>query len=50
MDEVISELTLALAECRAHLARLTNDRQKLEYLGEAAREIEQALQLLGSIE
>jgi uncharacterized coiled-coil protein SlyX len=49
VEKAISELNLALAECRAHMARLTNSHQKLEYLGEAAREIEQALQLLRSI-
>jgi hypothetical protein len=45
VDEVLSELDLALAECRAHMAH-QKDNEALEYLAEAARKIEQALKLL----
>jgi len=45
VDEVISEVSLALAECRARIAHQVNDR----HLAEAARKIEQALKLLKSI-
>jgi hypothetical protein len=50
VGEVISELNLALAECRAHIAHRIKDNQTLEHLAEAAREIERALKPLKAIE
>jgi len=46
VDEVISELNLALRECRAHIALRNNDSRALEHLAEAASKIEHALKLL----
>lgn len=48
MDEVISELELALVTCRAHIAQQTNDNQLLSSLIEAASKLDQALKLLKS--
>ena len=50
VDQVISELNLALSKCRIHMATCVNDDETLKHLREAKREIEQALQLLKSIE
>ena len=50
MDEIISELELAVIECRAHVVVRTNDERGVEHLREAARRIEQALNFLKSIQ
>ena len=50
VDQVIFELNLALSKCRIHMATCVNDDETLKHLREAKREIEQALQLLKSIE
>jgi hypothetical protein len=50
VDEIISELNLALSKCRGEIAARRSDDQAVEHLREAARKIEQALELLKSIE
>ncbi len=50
MDEVISELNLTLAECRAHIALEGKDDQALEHVTDAVRKIALAIELLKSIE
>jgi hypothetical protein len=49
VDEVISELSLALTECRAHIEARINAGQTPEYFQAAATKIEHALQLLEAI-
>ena len=49
VDQLIAELKLALAECRAHIARGNKDNQSLEHVAEAASKIERVLELLKSI-
>lgn len=48
MDEIISELNLALIECRGHMVVRANDVHALENLRAAVRQIQQALDLLKS--
>lgn len=50
VDEIISELDVALIECGAHMTMRTNDDQGLEKLREVARRIEHALDLLKSVQ
>lgn len=48
VDEIISELNLALIECRGHMVARTDDVHALENLRAAVRQIQQALDLLKS--
>lgn len=46
LDDVISELNVALSECRKEMLKCGDDKQTMERLRDAAGKIELAIELL----